>query len=65
MLLLVRNKFAKFASQIRVECDNAVVVKINKCVFGLDKDVVLVDCYTVPEGGPTYNLTELKDGILM
>ena len=37
VLLLVRNEIAKFASQIRVECDNAVVVKINKCVFGLDK----------------------------
>ena len=65
VLLLVRNEFAKFASQIRVECDNAVVVKINKCVFGLDKDVVLVACYIVPEGGPAYNLTQLKDGILI
>ena len=65
VLLLVLNECAKFASQIRVECDNAVVVKINKCVFGLDKDVVLVACYIVPEGGPAYNLTELKDGILI
>ena len=44
VLLIARNEFAKFASQIRVECDNAEVVNINKCVFGLDKDVVLVAC---------------------
>ena len=63
VLLLVRNQFAKFVSQIRVECDFAVVVKINKSVFELGKGVVLVACYIVPEGGPAYNLTELKDGI--
>ena len=32
-------------------------------MFGLD--VVLVACYIVPEGGLAYNLTELKDGILI
>jgi exonuclease III len=65
VVLLVKKCLEHFVEEIKLDCANAVAVKLNKRVLGTDKDIVLVGCYIVPEGGPLYNNTDLQDGIVI
>lgn len=65
VLLLVRKRLEKFVSRINLECDNTIAVKVDKCVFDTNKDVIVIATYVVPEGGPLYDDKVVKDGILI
>ena len=47
------------------DCENTVVVRVDKSVFSLDNDVLLIASYVAPENSPLYDTLELKDGILI
>ena len=63
VLLLIRQSLSAFVKKLEVDCENTVVVKIDRCVFNLDKDVLLIACYVAPENSPLYDTLELNDGI--
>ena len=63
VLLLIKKSLEQYVKEIHSDCGNAVAVRINKSLLKSDKDIVLVGCYIVPEGGPLYESTQLKDGI--
>ena len=65
VLLLVKKKFSQYIKQIQIECNNALVIKLDKCLFNTDKDILLVACYVNPEGSPAYDTCPLKDGIVI
>ena len=50
---------------MKTDCENTVVVRVDKSVFSLDKDVLLIASYVAPENSPLYDTLELKDGILI
>ena len=64
VLLLVRKVLEKCVKEIKMDCDNTIAIQINKDVFDLDKDVILIACYVPPEKSPSYDDKLLKDGIL-
>ena len=64
VLLLIKKCFKKYIKEIKTNGDNLVIVKINKEVFGVNKDVILVAIYVPPEGSPFYAEKMVKDGIL-
>ena len=60
---MIRQSLSAFVKKLEVDCENTVVVKIDRCVFNLDKDVLLIACYVAPENSPLYDTLELNDGI--
>ena len=65
VVLFIKKCLEHFVEEIKLECNNAVAVKLSKTVLETDKDVVVVGCYIAPEGSPVYNNTELEDGVMM
>jgi hypothetical protein len=65
VLLLVRKNLEQKVKEIKLGCDNTLAIRIDKDIFGLDKDVILVACYIVPEGSPVYKDKIIKDGVLI
>ena len=65
VLLLIRKSLSTFVKQMKTDCENTVVVRVDKSVFSLDKDVLLIASYVAPENSPLYDTLELKDGILI
>ena len=37
---------------MKTDCENTVVVRVDKSVFSLDKDVLLIASYVAPENSP-------------
>ena len=64
-LLLIRKSLSAFVKQMKSGCENTIVVRVDKSVFSLDKDVWLIVSYVAPENSPLYDTLELKDGILI
>ena len=64
-MLLVRKSLKKWVKEVCLNCNNVVALEINKFVFGLDKNVILLACYIPPEGSPIYNDESIKDGVLL
>ena len=50
---------------MKTDCENTVVVRVDKSVFSLEKDVLLIASYAAPENSPLYDTLELKDCILI
>ena len=53
--------FRTFSTQWKDQND----VRVDKSVFSLDKDVLLIASLVAPENSPLYDTLELKDGILI
>ena len=53
--------FRTFPTQWKDQKD----VRVDKSVFSLDKDVLLIASLFAPENSPLYDTLELKDGILI
>ena len=53
--------FRTFSTQWKDQKD----VRVDKSVFSLDKDVLLIASLVAPENSPLYDTLELKDGILI
>ena len=51
--------------QLKTDCTKTVVVRVDRSVFSLDKDVLLIASYVAPENSPLDDTLELKDGILI
>ena len=65
VLVLVKKCLEPYITEIKLDCDNAITLKLNKEVFGFSKDLVFVASYVVNEGGPLYDHSEIKDGVLL
>lgn len=65
VLVLIRKCLVKYVKKVVLGYDNTVAIRFDKSVFGVDKDIVMIGCYVVPEGGPAYKHTDLDDGILI
>lgn len=63
VLLMVKKQLDQFVKEIKIECDNASVLRLDKCLFGTEKDILLVACYVVPEGGRAYETLASDNGI--
>ena len=65
VLLLIRKSLSTFVKQMKTDCENTVVVRVDKSVFSLDKDVLLIASHVAPENSPLYDTLELKDRIFI
>ena len=45
MLLLVKKYISKFVQEVKVSCGNVVVVKLDRTLFGCDRDVLFITTY--------------------
>ena len=63
VLLLIQQSLTAFVKQLKFDCENTVVVKIDSCVFNSDKDVSLIACFVAPKNSPLYETLEVNDGI--
>ena len=63
VMVLVKKCYEDSVHQIRINCDNSVAIRIEKCVLGTTKDVLFIACYIPPEGSPAYDNKPIKDGI--
>lgn len=46
-------------------CRYAVVLLLNKAIFGLENDILAVFSYLPPEGSPSYNDQDEKNGVII
>ena len=66
VVLLIKKTLCTFIKEIiELNCPNAVALRIDRCLFRTDTDVLLVACYVAPEDSPLYDSYELKDGVEM
>jgi exonuclease III len=66
VLVLIKNNLSKFVKEIKLDySSNIIALQIDKTVFNLNKDVIVVACYINPDGSPAYDDYVIKDGILM
>ena len=65
VLVLVKNNLSKYVKEIKTDCDNVVILQIDKSLFNLNEDVLFVSCYVNPQGSPAYNDTHTDNGIVM
>ena len=60
---MIQRTLSAFVKQLEVDCEKTVVVKIDRCVFNLDKDVLLIACCVARENSLLYDTVELNDGM--
>ena len=65
VVCLIRKQFMTLIRRLEVKCGNFVVFDVDKQLFGLDKNVLLVCAYVPPEGSSYYTFIDEKDGISM
>ena len=58
VLVLVKQALFDFVKEIKVDCKNAVFLKLSKDLFGYEKDILYVSTYIPPHGSPFYDLSE-------
>lgn len=64
VVCLVKKEFTPFIKQIDVQIGNFLLFKINKQLFGFDKDLLYVCTYVPPEGSRFYSFYDTdQDGI--
>jgi len=63
VLVFVRKVFAEFVKRINVKYEHTVVLEIDKALFGLEKNVLLVCMYIHPSESRYWNVAEYGYGI--
>ena len=61
--MLVLKTYAPFISQIHVNADNVIVLKIDKLLFGTSKDIMYISCYIPPVDSPFWQISQDDHGI--
>ena len=54
VLLMVKKAFERFVEVVDLSLDNLIVLRLNKCIFGTDKDVILCGVYICPSDSSYY-----------
>ena len=54
VVVMVRKSLAGYVSKVECTIDHVVLLKINKSLFGTERDVVLVASYIPPTDSPYY-----------
>jgi hypothetical protein len=65
VIVLVRNTFLPFIKQIKLDCENVVVLEAKKELFGTDENVFIICTYLNPISSPFYVTSDFGDGISM
>ena len=63
VIVCFRTKFSPYVNQVEVNCDNTVVVRIDKSLFSISKDIFLVGMYVPPCESAAHGMTENGFGI--
>jgi hypothetical protein len=56
---------AQFVTKLEIGCTNTIAVRRDKHIFQSAKDVVLIASNVLPENSPFYDLSEIKDGVVI
>lgn len=64
VVVLVRKQMDKHIKEIKTDCEDLVVLRIAKQLFGTCKDVIYVSVYIPPYGSPFYDQAESNCHIL-
>lgn len=55
VVVLVKTAYAKYVSKVNIACDQTVLLKMDGCLFGTERDVLLVASYVPPKDSPFYS----------
>ena len=58
VIVLVHKKYEPFISEVHVDADNIIVVKIDKLLFGTAKDIMYISCYIPPYDSPFWQTSQ-------
>ena len=62
---MIRKCLKELVKEIKLDCNNAIAIRVDKSVFDVNKDVVFLAAYIAPEGGPIYEESVIKDGVVL
>lgn len=54
LIVFIRKRLEKLVTKLKVDCNFAIFLKCNKCLFNVDKDVILSFIYLPPYGSTFY-----------
>lgn len=63
LLCLIKKEFEQYVKKIDVNYSNILLFRIDKTLFGLQKDILYVCVYVQPEGSPFYTYFDIDNGI--
>ena len=52
---MVKKHISKFVERISVQCDNMIVLKLSRTLFGTEDDCLYLSTYVPPSGSPFYD----------
>ena len=52
---MVKKHISKFVERISVQCDNVIVLKLSRTLFGTEDDCLYLSTYVPPSGSPFYD----------